>query len=70
MESYYIKKALKKKGETITRYQIINPNEYKELEKEISTALQECIDKITASGGSPRSTVPDRSTNKMEQTTT
>ncbi|MEW7281085.1 hypothetical protein ABW636_21020 [Aquimarina sp. 2201CG1-2-11] len=70
IESHYIKKLRKKKGETIIRYEITNPNEYKELEKTISAALQECIHKITASGGSPRSTVPVRSTTETEQTTT
>ncbi len=63
IESYYIKKQRKKKGETIVRYEITNPNEYKELEEAISKALQECILKINSS------TVPERSTTKMEQAT-
>ena len=45
LENYYIKKV-KKKGEQITRYEVVNVNEYKELEQEISKALQDCITKI------------------------
>ncbi len=63
IESYYIKKQRKKKGETIVGYEITNPNEYKELEEAISKSLQECIIKINSS------TVPTRSTSKMEQIT-
>ncbi|TSE03150.1 hypothetical protein [Aquimarina algiphila] len=62
-DNYYIKKQRKKKGETIIRYEITNPNEYKELEQQISKALQECITNID------RSTVPECSTTKTEQAT-
>ncbi len=63
MESYYIRKVLKKKGETIVHYEITNPNEYTELEQQITKALEQCIIDID------RSTVPECSTTKMEQTT-
>ena len=46
MESYYIRKVRKKKGETIVRYEVTNPNEYNELEQEITKALQQCITNI------------------------
>jgi predicted transcriptional regulator len=62
MDNYYIKKV-KKKGENLNRYEVTNPNEYKELEETISKSLQECIAKIE------RSNVPKRSTTKVEQLT-
>tara|TARA_R110002096_G_scaffold400233_1_gene596757 strand:- start:2436 stop:4007 length:1572 start_codon:yes stop_codon:yes gene_type:complete len=62
MDSYYIKKV-KVKGENINRYEVTNPNEYKELEETISKSLEECITKIE------RSNVPERSTTKMERIT-
>jgi len=46
-DNYYIRKQKKKKGETSIKYEITNPKEYKELEKSITKALQESIDKIT-----------------------
>lgn len=60
MDSYYIKKV-KIKGENLNRYEVTNPNEYKELEETISKSLEECITKIE------RSNVPKRSTTKMER---
>ncbi len=63
-DNYYIKKQRKKKGETIIRYEITNPNEYKELEQQITKALQQCITNIDCS------IVPSRSTTKKERTTT
>src|SRR5690606_16109936 len=60
MDSYYIKKG-KIKGENLNRYEVTNPNEYKELEETISKSLEECITKIE------RSNVPKRSTTKMER---
>ena len=63
MDNYYIKKV-KKKGENLNRYEVTNPNEYKELEEAIAQALQNCIAKIE------RSNVPKRSTTKVEQLTT
>ncbi|MFK7115673.1 hypothetical protein V3468_14720 [Flavobacterium oreochromis] len=55
-------KKVKKKGENTQYYEITNPNEYKELEQQISQALQECISKIESS------TVQGSSTTKMERT--
>ncbi len=69
MGSYYIKKQKQKKGETIVRYEITNPSEYKELEQQITQALQESIIKINSLSDSKRSSVPKRSTKKTEQTT-
>lgn len=60
IDNYYIKKV-KKKGENLNRYEVTNPNEYKELEETISKSLQDCITKISCSG------VPKRSTTKVEQ---
>lgn len=55
IDNYYIKKV-KKKGENLIRYEVTNPNEYRELEETITQALQNCITKISSS------TVPKRST--------
>lgn len=60
LENYYIK-TLKIKGENICRYEVTNPNEYKELKEVIAKSLEQCIAQI---GGS---SVPERSTTKMEQ---
>jgi predicted transcriptional regulator len=60
LENNYLKKV-KKKGDTTQYYEIINPNEYKELEEQISQALQECITQIN------RSTVQLSSTTKTER---
>ncbi|RLJ99613.1 hypothetical protein [Tenacibaculum discolor] len=62
LENYYIK-TVQIKGEKLYRYEVINPNEYKELEEAISKSLQECITKINSS------TVPNRSTSKTERLT-
>ena len=62
MDNYYIKKV-KVKGENLNRYEVTNPNEYKELEEAISKSLEDCIIKIN------RSNVPKRSTIKVEQIT-
>jgi len=62
IDNYYIKKV-KVKGENLNRYEVTNPNEYKELEEAISKSLQDCIIKIE------RSNVPKRSTTKVEQIT-
>ena len=62
LENYYIK-TVKVKGEKFNRYEITNPNEYKELEEAITNALEECITNIDCSN------VPVRSTTKMERTT-
>ncbi|OWP83154.1 hypothetical protein BWK59_12005 [Flavobacterium davisii] len=61
LENNHLKKV-KKKGEPTQYYEITNPNEYKELEAQISQALQECIDQIN------RSTVQESSTTKTERT--
>lgn len=66
LENGHIKKV-KKKGESLVRYEVTDPDEYRELEETIAKALQKCVDEINACGGSPRSTVPRRSTAKMER---
>jgi predicted transcriptional regulator len=60
LENNYLKKA-KKKGDTTQYYEITNPNEYKELEEQISEALEQCITEIN------RSTVLISSTTKTER---
>jgi predicted transcriptional regulator len=60
VENNYLKKV-KKKGETTQYYEVTNPNEYKELEQQISEALEQCITEIN------RSTIPTSSTIKTEQ---
>lgn len=61
LENNYLQKV-KQKNETTLYYEITNPNEYKELEQQIEKALQESITQIS------RSSVPERSTTKMERT--
>ena len=77
MDNYYIKKV-KVKGENLNRYEVTNPNEYKELEQAISKSLEDCITKINTSQSdteslsrakSRGSNVPKRSTTKVEQIT-
>jgi predicted transcriptional regulator len=60
LENNYLKKV-KKKGEITQYYEITNPNEYKELEQQISEALEQCITEIN------RSTVLISSTTKTER---
>jgi predicted transcriptional regulator len=62
LEGRYIQKA-SKKGESIVRYEVTNPKEYKELETEITRAMRECLEHAE------RSIVPERSTGKVERTT-
>ena len=71
LDNYYIKKV-KVKGENLNRYEVTNPNEYKELEEAISKSLEECITKINSQSRakSKGSNVPKCSTAKMEQITT
>jgi len=52
MDNCHIKR-IKKKGENQGRYEVTDPNEYKELEETIAKALRESINKINARGGSP-----------------
>lgn len=62
LDNHYIKKV-KKKSENLNRYEVTNPNEYKELEEAITQALKECLIKIECSN------VPKRSIAKVEQLT-
>jgi len=70
LENYQIKK-IKIKGDNITYYELTNVNEYKELKAEISKALNRCLTEIDcgAPSQSKCSTVPERSTTKMERIT-
>ena len=63
LESNYLKKV-KRKGDVTQYYEVTQPNEYKELEEQISEALQDCINQIAAIR---RSTVPTSSTTKTER---
>ena len=60
LENNYLKKV-KRKGEITQYYEITNPNEYKELEEQISEALEQCITEIN------RSTILISSTTKTER---
>ena len=60
LENNYLKKV-KKKGDTTQYYEVNNPNEYKELEEQISNALEQCITQISSS------TVPASSIAKTER---
>ncbi|EOG6896222.1 hypothetical protein ACLH3T_001573 [Flavobacterium psychrophilum] len=60
LENNYLKKV-KRKGEITQYYEVTNPNEYKELEQQISEALEQCIIEIN------RSTIPTSSTTKTER---
>lgn len=66
LDNYYLKKVKSKAGNKNT-YEIINPDEYKELEATITKALQECLLKIDLTEN--RSAVPKRSTGKVERLT-
>ena len=69
LENNYIKKV-KIRGESLTRYEVTDPDEYKALEEAIAQALRDCLDQInTGLSGSDRSNVPERSTGKVERTT-
>ena len=46
IENYYIRILKQEKGQTLTRYEVANPDQYKNLETSISQALQACITKI------------------------
>ncbi|MET3047427.1 hypothetical protein [Flavobacterium covae] len=65
LENNHLKK-IKKKGENTQYYEITNPNEYKELEAQISQALQECISKIESSTVQPSSTTKTERTKKTK----
>lgn len=64
LDNYYLKKVKSKAGPKNT-YEVVNPDEYKELEATITRALQDCLLKIELTGN--RSAVPKRSTGKVEQ---
>jgi hypothetical protein len=64
LDNYYLKKVKSKAGSKNT-YEVVNPDEYKELEATITKALQDCLLKIELAGN--RSAVPKRSTGKVEQ---
>ena len=69
LENGYIKKT-KKKGDNLIRYEVTDPDEYRELEVAITQALYDCLDHIdTGLSGSDRSGVPRRSAVKVERTT-
>lgn len=64
LDNYYLKKVKSKAGSKNT-YEVVNPDEYKELEATITKALQDCLLKIELTGN--RSAVPKRSIGKVEQ---
>ena len=68
LENNYLKKV-KKKGDTTQYYEITNPNEYKELEEQISEALKQCINEINRSTVFISSTTKTERINKTKPTT-
>lgn len=68
LENNYLKKV-KRKNEITQYYEITNPNEYKELEQQISQALEQCIDKISSSTVQPSSTTKTERLKKTKPVT-
>jgi hypothetical protein len=61
-DSYLIKKIVEEKKQT-NRFEITNEKEYRELEAQIQTVLDDCLNTIK------RSVVPKRSKTKVERST-
>ena len=67
VDAYLIKKVAKK-GKQTNQYQVTNEKEYKELETQIETVLDDCLSKIKSSVVTRnRSNVPKRSKAKVER---
>lgn len=67
-DSYLIKKVVRKDKQT-NQYELTNEKEYQELEAQIQTVLDDCLNGIKkyVCGDSPRSSVPKRSKSKVER---
>ncbi|EZH71288.1 hypothetical protein ATO12_11030 [Aquimarina atlantica] len=67
----YLIQIIKQKGKQTNRCKLTNEKEYQELEVQIQTVLDDCLNKIKdiVCGDSPRSVVPQRSKSKMERIT-
>jgi len=67
-DSYLIKKVAKK-GKQVNRFELTDEKEYEALKAQIQNVLDECLEaiKLSAIGGSPSSTVPNRSKRKVER---
>ncbi|MFV0515424.1 MAG: hypothetical protein ACK5MY_17575 [Jhaorihella sp.] len=69
-ESYLIKKVVNKKTQA-NHFEIINDKEYQQLEAQIQTVLDDCLNKIKTSVATRNSSnVPKRSKTKVERSTT
>jgi len=68
LENNYLKKV-KRKNEITQYYEITNPNEYKELEEQISQALEQCITQISSSTVQPSSTTKTERLKKTKPVT-
>ena len=67
VDAYLIKKV-EKKGKQTNQYQVTNEKEYKELEAQIQTVLDDCLSDIKSSVATRnRSIVPKRSKAKVER---
>lgn len=67
LDSYLIKKSAKR-GKQTNIYEVTNEKEYRELEAQIQSVLDDCLKSIkTVGGDSPRSNVPKRSKTKVER---
>lgn len=69
LEDAYLIKKVEKKGKQTNQYQVTNEKEYKELETQIQTVLDDCLNSIKrdALSRSKRSSVPKRSKTKVER---
>ncbi|MBP2833286.1 hypothetical protein J8281_13915 [Aquimarina sp. U1-2] len=66
-DSYLIKKVKRKEKQT-NQYEITNEKEYKELESQIQTVLDDCLNTIKSSVATRnRSSIPKRSKSKTER---
>lgn len=70
LEDSFLIQKVSKKGKQTNQYQITNDKEYKELENQIQTVLDECLNTIKSSVSTGnRSSVPKRSKTKVERLT-
>ena len=68
LEDAYLIKKVTKKGKQTNQYQVTNEKEYKELEAQIQTVLDDCLSEIKSSVATgKRSSVPKRSKAKVER---
>ncbi|SRX75241.1 hypothetical protein AEQU3_02235 [Aequorivita antarctica] len=71
LEDSYLIKKVKKKDKQTNQYQVTDEKEYQQMEAQIQTVLDDCLEHIKKSvcGDSPCSSVPKRSKSKVERST-